>query len=963
MGKRKAKNSQLLETVLEEVKKLRSEMNSLNNDEEQTESVVKEKENAGHVQTNITINEKVQSDESSSSQSSSDDDDEKENNGQAPEKPVEKSVEKPPENSLEKPLEEEIIKALGEDPTRVDSEKVTLHTTILKRWLHWHANGLTKEEKEELVKRYPCMEGFEVPALNPELASKLQESTLKRDEHMMERQKIASSALTIIGSLMSEITHETDGLDKAVVVEKLNDTAKLLNQLMVEQINTRKAIVLPGIDKKYKSLLESAVTDKYLFGKDLTERIKTANVIEKVEEFKLQQPARQKTALRTNKKSKLPRTVETKSSHQESPATIQPEGEHSVQISTETAELQINVDEIAGRLRYYHKNWEKVTKDKFILNTIKGYKIRILKRIGQLQKPCKKFNSVAEIKEYKKAIKQLKDKGVIEHCKQSKRQYLSSYFLRPKSDGTKRFILNLKDLNKYVVVEHFKMENIKTAVNLVFPGNYMCNIDLQDAYYSVPICEKSRKYLRFEFERKTYQFTCLPNGQSSAPYIFTKILKPIVNYLRSNGCFLVIYLDDILVIAKDYVSCKINANLIIKILTDLGFIINWQKSNLIPSKRRKFFGFIIDSVEYIVQIPDEKRERLKNLVSEFLKKKLCKIREFAKFIGCLIAACVAFEYGILHTKIFERVKTLALENKQDYEEIMRIPKCVREDLLWWKTAINSSGNPIKTADFSMEIFSDASDSGWGATNNLDSVFGFWDDIQKSYSINYRELLAVKFALEKLGNNQTNAQILLRIDNTTAISYVNKMGGTRYKKYNLLAREIWHWAEERHNFLFASYISSRENYKADSLSRIKNEDTEWELCDTAFERIVERYGRPEVDLFANRFNKKCERFVSWLPDITAFEVDAFTIRWDKIKFYDFPPFNLVLRCLVKIKKEKASGIIVVPDWQNQPWYPLFIELLVEEPIRLGPNNKLLLSLCRSKIHPQAETLRLMAGRVS
>lgn len=190
-----------------------------------------------------------------------------------------------------------------------------------------------------------------------------------------------------------------------------------------------------------------------------------------------------------------------------------------------------------------------------------------------------------------------------------------------------------------------------------------------------------------------------------------------------------------------------------------------------------------------------------------------------------------------------------------------------------------------------------------------------------------------------------------------------MGGTKYEEYNQLAREIWKCAEVRQNFLFASYILSKENYKADSLSRIKNVDTEWELNDTAFTKILNKFGSPEMDLFANRFNKKCEKFVSWLPDTMAVEVDSFTIRWEKIKFYAFPPFNLVLKCLVKIKKEKESGIIVVPDWPIQPWYPLFRELLVEEPLKLGPNNNLLLSLCRSRIDPQAKTLCLMAGRVS
>lgn len=65
----------------------------------------------------------------------------------------------------------------------IDAEHVTLYSAVAKRWRHWHANSRKKEEKDELINKYTCMKGFEVPALNPKLSLKLHESTLKRDEH------------------------------------------------------------------------------------------------------------------------------------------------------------------------------------------------------------------------------------------------------------------------------------------------------------------------------------------------------------------------------------------------------------------------------------------------------------------------------------------------------------------------------------------------------------------------------------------------------------------------------------------------------------------------------------------------------------------------------------------------------------------------------------------------------------
>ena len=40
----------------------------------------------------------------------------------------------------------------------------------------------------------------------------------------------------------------------------------------------------------------------------------------------------------------------------------------------------------------------------------------------------------------------------------------------------------------------------------------------------------------------------------------------------------------------------------------------------------------------------------------------CKIRECAKFVGTLIAACPAIKYSFLYTKLFEKAKFSALSN-------------------------------------------------------------------------------------------------------------------------------------------------------------------------------------------------------------------------------------------------------------------------------------------------------------
>ena len=104
-------------------------------------------------------------------------------------------------------------------------------------------------------------------------------------------------------------------------------------------------------------------------------------------------------------------------------------------------------------------------------------------------------------------------------------------------------ILNLKKLNQYANKIHFKMDTLNTVIKLIEKDCYMASIDLEDAYYSVSITPADRKYLRFMWRGSLSQFTCLPNGLSSAPRKFTKLLKPAHSTLHLRGHVSSAYLD------------------------------------------------------------------------------------------------------------------------------------------------------------------------------------------------------------------------------------------------------------------------------------------------------------------------------------------------------------------------------------------------------------------------------------
>lgn len=114
---------------------------------------------------------------------------------------------------------------------------------------------------------------------------------------------------------------------------------------------------------------------------------------------------------------------------------------------------------------------------------------------------------------------------------------------------------------------------------------------------------------------------------------------------------------------------------------------------------------------------------------------------------------------------------------------MLVSSRVNDDLNWWLNKIPSVKNPVRLYNFKAEIFSDASLTGWGAHCNQVSVHGFWSVQERKSPINHLELIAAFLAIKCFAREYKDCEILVRIDNTTAIAYINRMGGVQYPELN------------------------------------------------------------------------------------------------------------------------------------------------------------------------------------
>lgn len=183
--------------------------------------------------------------------------------------------------------------------------------------------------------------------------------------------------------------------------------------------------------------------------------------------------------------------------------------------------------------------------------------------------------------------------------------------------------------------------------------------------------------------------------------------------------------------------------------------------------------------------------------------------------------------------------------------------------MWWRAVFKNSlqRNRIRSGLFNLEIFSDASLTGWGAACGGARTHGYWSPEDKQNHINYLELLAIFHALRCFASQLRRCNVLLRVDNSTALSYINCMGSIRFRILSGLARDIWSWCAERDLFIYASYIPSAQNIEADAESRTVSEETEWALEQSYFNRIEAYFGSFDIDLFATSINAKCPSFVS------------------------------------------------------------------------------------------------------
>ena len=261
--------------------------------------------------------------------------------------------------------------------------------------------------------------------------------------------------------------------------------------------------------------------------------------------------------------------------------------------------------------------------------------------------------------------------------------FYNRLFLVPKPNRKWRPILDLSRLNCYLATSSFKMETPETIRLSLQKGEWVTSLDFSDAYFHIPIGQRSRKFLRFFLHGQAYQFTALPFGLSTAPLEFTKVAKEVKLMAQARGIRIHQYLDDWLLRAPCPETCLLHTRTLLDLCHRLGWVVNMTKSELVPQQVFNFVGYRFDLSQGLVKPTQERWVALSQKINDLLNRQVCSVRQFMSLIGLLTATEKQVVAGRLHMRPIQWHLKRHWHVPESLEKIIPLPQALHTHLRWW----------------------------------------------------------------------------------------------------------------------------------------------------------------------------------------------------------------------------------------------------------------------------------------
>ena len=531
--------------------------------------------------------------------------------------------------------------------------------------------------------------------------------------------------------------------------------------------------------------------------------------------------------------------------------------------------------------------------------------------------------------------------------------FRSHIFAVPKANGEFRMILNLSRLNKFITTPVFKLPNHNTLRKIIPQRCWLAKLDLTDAYLHIPIARGHQKFLAFTFQKKLFFFRALPFGLSSAPYVFTRVLQYPLQLLRQKEVNTIAYLDDLIFWGRSKWEVRRALRIAKKIFTRLGFLLNLRKSVIRPSQGMVWLGFFWNMKNFSWSLPRCSQRRLRQEVAKILGAHSVSRRQLEKLQGLMAFAAQVLPLGKFHAHSLPKFIKMMEARRRDHLSLVS-PR-LRTEIRWWMIRENLSREaPIRDAPPTVQIFTDASNFGFGALDCSGRyIQGSWSEVHTGLHINCKELLASALALES-ELAPRNASVALFTDNKTTYYAIKNKGSNKSPVIQEFAGRVLRVLMSKNISMYPVYLPGSRNVSADALSRDTAIPTEWSLSHQCFRDLIAKIGwTPEVDLMATPGNTKLHRYVAPFQVKGAAGTDFFAMnltRWRKI--YIFPPHGLLLKTLARVLRFEGKVLLIAPWLPTQPWFPMLkgratqCLRLAEPPFQIVQGEKIVMPSIRS-----------------
>jgi hypothetical protein len=513
------------------------------------------------------------------------------------------------------------------------------------------------------------------------------------------------------------------------------------------------------------------------------------------------------------------------------------------------------------------------------------------------------------------------------------------FVVRHPVTGKARLVHDLRAVNVFMRSSYVNYERVQDVLGR---GSVAAKLDLLAAFRHCRLPVEDRRRLGFAVGKNVFRWRVLPFGAAQSPELFAAALGDTIRRIRAEGIEMVIYVDDLLVVARSAAELDAAVARVFAILSEEGWAVALEKAYItVAAEQIPFLGLDVDLKDQTIRVSRAKAVKLQALCRALLQQRVVSLRDLQRLGGTLSFMAVAVpDVGLARRGI----NAATAEAEKLPGRTVGVKGQLKGELEFWaKSAMSLPGRtrPKPGAEWTTVVtdMSGAPCRGWGAVawigkrvapdvdlwlagrqgvEEEEACASFGQLPQLKYESSAAlEVRAFREALHYLRRTRwewvARRHIAWYCDAQTAIAAVRKW---RSKSVGLLKeiRAVFALAQQLEAVIEPHWVARQCGWQpvADFLSRLawRPATAEWALPRELVEEVLrQRPWRPDIDLFSAPGNEHLEAAATRWPTAGRY-CDAFARSWDGVRGWGFPPHSQLRRVWRHLAVAQDARILVV-----------------------------------------------------